>query len=281
MAETCRQVQTVTLQLEKSPQGDLKMNHFIRLIAIILTVAIIISCSKDNGNNSNPIAPQATADISGKWIATITVTGGEQMPVGTEYSVIFTYTQSGSNVTGNFVTEGGLTGQITGTVNGNNFTFTLTQNNPCPGTFNGSGTINESEDQISGSYTGSDTNGTMEAQFTAVEYEENISGTWLAVVTVTEGEQIPVGTKINVTFTIIQSDSNVTGSYVSEYGITGQLTGTIDGEIFTFTMTQNYPNPGTFNGSGIINEFGDQIIGAYTGSDSYGYMEVQFTAVRM
>ena len=257
------------------------MKHFVRLTAIILTVAVIISCSKDNGNDSNPVAPLAPADISGKWIVTVTVTGGEQMPVGTEYYVIFTYAQSGNNITGNYITEGGLTGQITGTVNGRNFTFTLTQNNPYPGTFSGSGTVNESEDQISGSYTGSDTNGTNEAEFTAVEFEENISGTWLAVVTVTEGEHIPAGTQINVTFTIIQSDSSVTGIYESQYGTTGQLTGTITGTNFTFTLTQGSPNPGTFNGSGTVNEFFNVIIGAYTGSDSYGYMEVEFTAVKM
>ena len=58
----------------------------------------------------------------------------------------------------------------------------------------------------------------------------------------------------------------------------GQISGTISGQTFSFTITQGQPCIGTFNGSAIVN--GNQLSGSYSGSDCNGTVQVDAVAFR-
>ena len=70
-------------------------------------------------------------------------------------------------MSGTFSTQGGLSGQIQGTVAGFSLALTISQGNPCPGTFTGNATVRSDNRQMSGSYSGSDCRGGASASFTA------------------------------------------------------------------------------------------------------------------
>jgi hypothetical protein len=76
--------------------------------------------------------------------------------------------QSGSTTSGTFSSSLGGVGQISGTVSGDDFSFTAINQAPnCSGTFNGIGMVNAASDQMSGTYAGGDCGGTYQASFTA------------------------------------------------------------------------------------------------------------------
>jgi hypothetical protein len=149
------------------PQGKEYPVNLRGYVALYLFGTLILACG--DGDDSGPTSPEGGYDLSGAWLATITITGGEQMPPGTQYNASMSLNQSGNDVTGNFTLGGSLTGQISGTLNGSEFTFTLTQNAPCPGTFNGSGTVGYPGERITATYTGSDCNGSVEADLVATK----------------------------------------------------------------------------------------------------------------
>ena len=110
------------------------------------------SCSNISENSVN---------ANGDWNTNIFVIGGEQMNFGEVFSASIDISQSGSVITANSTTEGGLTGTINANLTGEFFTFNLIQNQPCVGTFKGYGVVNSTDDEIYGYYTGSDCNGEM------------------------------------------------------------------------------------------------------------------------
>jgi len=56
---------------------------------------------------------------------------------------------------------------LSGSVSGQTFTFTLTQNAPCAGSFTGHGTVAADDSTLRGSYSGSDCGGTVSTTITA------------------------------------------------------------------------------------------------------------------
>ena len=136
------------------------------LATLMMLGAFAIGC---NGGSDGGVIGSQDANVTGTWDATITVTGGTQAPPGTQFTGVFTLAQSGSGVTGTFSTAGGLSGQISGSVSGQAFAFTISQGAPCPGSFSGSATVNGSETQLSGSYSGSDCNGTLQVSAVATK----------------------------------------------------------------------------------------------------------------
>jgi hypothetical protein len=142
------------------------MSRVVQLILGVLLIGLAIGCGGGGDDGAGALPP--TVDITGTWDASIIATGGTAVPVGFQQSGVMTMIQSGSTASGTFSTTLGGVGQISGTVSGDEFSFTAINQAPnCPGTFNGISMANATGDQMSGTYAGSDCLGTYQASFTA------------------------------------------------------------------------------------------------------------------
>lgn len=122
----------------------------------------------EGGVTPAPIPP--TVEVTGTWDASMTVIGGDtSLPHGFHWTGVVTVIQSDSSVSGTFSTPVGGVGQISGTVSGEDASFTSTQGPFCAGFFNGFAMVNAAGDQMSGTYSGADCDGTLQASFTAVK----------------------------------------------------------------------------------------------------------------
>ena len=148
-------------------------------ICFFLLLTSIVGCGS-SGDLFDGDLPPIDANLTGTWNVTLTVTGGVQAPVGTQFTQTFSIVQTGSSFTGTFSTVGGFSGSLSGTVSGQTFlgqtfslTVTLTQGPSCPGTFTGAGTASlallSSFSTMTGSYSGSDCNGTLAVDFVATK----------------------------------------------------------------------------------------------------------------
>lgn len=144
-------------------RGGQDMHSRAGWICFSLLLTSIVGCS------SSDVITLPDANLTGTWNATLTVTGGVQAPVGTQFTATFTIVQAGSTFTGTFSTGGGFSGSLNGTVSSQTFSLTITQGAPCPGTFTGAGTANSTVTQMTGSYSGSDCNGTLAVDFVATK----------------------------------------------------------------------------------------------------------------
>jgi hypothetical protein len=149
-------------------KGGSFMSKLLSKSLFTILALTILSCGGGGGggDGNNPMTP-SDANVAGTWDALMTVTGGVQAPPGFQFTATFTLAQTGSSVTGTFATEGGLSGQISGSVSGTSINFTITQGEPCSGSFTGIGGVSGSGAQINGSYSGSDCNGSLSASFVA------------------------------------------------------------------------------------------------------------------
>lgn len=151
----------------------MKLNGFKQVLLLAMLALIVFNCDNKSSVSNEPseednCQESPVFDVSGNWVFTITVTGGSQLPVGTVFQVDVTYQQSeDGKITGRTVTEGGLTTDLQGKVCGTHVTFTLRQNEPCPGSFSGTAEITDGM-FLSGSYTGRDCHGTLEANISGV-----------------------------------------------------------------------------------------------------------------
>ena len=138
-------------------------------ICFSLVLTSIVGCvgCGNSGGGGNAVITRPPANLTDTWNATMTVTGGVQAPVGTQFPATLTIAQTVSSFTGTFVTAGGLSGTLSGTVLGQMFSFTINQGAPCLGTFTGSGVANSAVTQLTGSYSGSDCNGALAVDFVA------------------------------------------------------------------------------------------------------------------
>ena len=107
------------------------------------------------------------SDISGLWQIKITATGGTQVSPRSEWNAFIKAKQHGTTVSGTFVTEHGLRGQLAGSVSGDEVTMTIKQGPLRPGIFHGIGKVNATNNCMSGTYSGGENEGTLEASFTA------------------------------------------------------------------------------------------------------------------
>jgi hypothetical protein len=81
---------------------------------------------------------------------------GEAEIIGVEVvEVTFTLTEYLGGVAGTFTAADGTAGSISGTVNGTSLTFTITQTAPCAGMHDGTATIANAGDRLTGFYMGS------------------------------------------------------------------------------------------------------------------------------
>ena len=142
----------------------------IRRLFFVLAVIVLVGCDSDSGGGSTTIISNSNdANVEGIWDGISVVTGGTQAPVGTSFTIIFTLSHAGNQVTGTAETAGGLVSPLSGSVTGQVFTFTITQGAPCTGTFSGVGTVSSGDTVITVSYSGSDCSGTLSAIVVAVK----------------------------------------------------------------------------------------------------------------
>jgi hypothetical protein len=105
-------------------------------------------------------SPVGNVNVSGTWNASITA--------GTiQGSATFTLNQVGTAVTGTVVVSDGAAGNVSGSVQGQSFSFTFVELIPCSGTFYGVGVVNSAGNQMNGSYSGSDCTVSFNASFFA------------------------------------------------------------------------------------------------------------------
>jgi hypothetical protein len=108
------------------------------------------------------------ANITGTWDTVVTVVSSNADPPGFTYGATITTSQSGTSVSGTFVLSDGFGGQVSGTVSGQNFSFSGIQPQPCPGYFTGYGNV--SGNRMTGAYTFWDYCGdVLDATFTATK----------------------------------------------------------------------------------------------------------------
>ena len=108
----------------------------------------------------------------------------------------------------------------------------------------------------------------------------NAHGTWAAMMTTTGGTQAPPGTQFTVTFDFVQGGADVVGTYSTQGGATGILTGTISGQTLTFDASQSPPCDGNYDGVGTMNTESTSMSGTYSGSDCFGTLQATFTATK-
>ena len=131
-----------------------------RLMLGVLALATFFVAGCNEGS------PGEDANFAGSWGVRGTVTGGQQLPSGTEFHFAMSLSQSGTDVSGSFHTNSIGTG-VSGSVSGRAMTFTFSQAVSCLGVFNGVATVDSSGWALDGRYSGSDCNGTLQASFVA------------------------------------------------------------------------------------------------------------------
>jgi hypothetical protein len=135
--------------------------HRWQVTSLLLAALILAGCG-----GSDPTSGPPPTDLEG--ICTIRVTG-TQGDDDIDFTGEFDLSQDDLQVTGTWIWAEGTadeaSGTVSGAVSGINFDFTLTQVDPCAGSFSGSASFTVS-DQVSGSFSGSsDCNGNLEADF--------------------------------------------------------------------------------------------------------------------
>lgn len=109
----------------------------------------------------------------------------------------------------------------------------------------------------------------------------DVTGTWDASMTVIGGDtSLPVGYHWTGVFTVIQSDSTASGTFVTSVGGSGKVSGSVSGNDLDMTITQTSPCAGTYSGIGIVNSASNQMSGTYIGVDCYGIPQTSFTATK-
>jgi len=131
----------------------------------VFVAALLASLGCGGGSDSVTSTPPSA---TGTWAATLTATGGTQLPNGAQFTATLVLVQIAPDLwEGTYSTQGGSTGTIFGQLTGYTFTFSTFEGGPCGGVFDGVGTLNGSSTGMSGTYAGSDCTGTLQATFVA------------------------------------------------------------------------------------------------------------------
>lgn len=140
------------------------MKKYLVILAATFLLAMT-SCSSggggsDGGSSDDTPPPPASVNATGAW------KGYYNSTVFREKFLTLIIQQSGNEITGTYSSSTGTTGSISGSVSGNNASFTITMTTPgCSGSFKGTGIINPEYDpvQMNFQYNGSGTCGGKES----------------------------------------------------------------------------------------------------------------------
>jgi hypothetical protein len=127
--------------------------------------ALLLASGCGGGSDSVTEAP---IDLNGHSLGIAAVTGGSAYPPNATYPILFDLVQTGDSVTGSYQTtypDGETSGTVAGSLSGRTFNFTLTENAPCAGSFDGTATVASTGMSFNGAYRGADCSGTTEAYF--------------------------------------------------------------------------------------------------------------------
>lgn len=124
----------------------------------VLFAAALAAC---DGYSSGP--DEGEGSLTGSFSGTVEGTaGGDPFTL----TATFTLTEYLNGVSGTFTTSDGTGGTVTGTISGSTVSFTINQSTPCAGTFNGTASISNGADRLTGTYSGnSPCTGAVSASF--------------------------------------------------------------------------------------------------------------------
>lgn len=127
-----------------------------------VTLLIAVGCGGGSDSMDSP------ASATGTWAATMTATGGTQLPNGSQFTATLVLQQiSPMTWNGTYSTQGGQVGSVEGTLAGHAFNFITVPSGACGGQYNGVGNLNGSSSGMTGTYAGGDCNGSLQATFVA------------------------------------------------------------------------------------------------------------------
>ena len=112
-------------------------------------------------------ANPALQDLTGTWAGTLTGIRGDQGGAVITDEVVFELVQVDDAVSGTFATQGGATGDLTGSLQSGEYVFTIVQGGLCLGSFSGTAVVSAVTGLLEGSYDGADCAGSVEASFSA------------------------------------------------------------------------------------------------------------------
>jgi hypothetical protein len=109
-------------------------------------------------------ATTITVDLTGYYTGTVIETEGGFTET---YEAEVTLTQTGNDLTGTWSNDEGESGTLEGTVAADSVaTFTITQVQPCTGSYSGTMNISNGGNTLTGTYTGTYCGGSVRATFT-------------------------------------------------------------------------------------------------------------------
>ena len=108
----------------------------------------------------------------------------------------------------------------------------------------------------------------------------NVHGTWDATMTVTGGTQASPGTEFTVTFDLNQTGTEVYGTFSTQGGADGIVTGSVSGMTVTGSATQAPACAGSYDFVGTVDASGTSMTGTFDGSDCSGTLQATFTATK-
>lgn len=107
--------------------------------------------------------PVASASLVGVYSGNV---AGVAAAVPYSSGLTYTLSQTGNAVTGTWSTVMGNAGTVSGTVSGSSVAFTVVQVTPCAGSVNGTGTMSNNGNTLTGSYAGTMCGQALSANFT-------------------------------------------------------------------------------------------------------------------
>ncbi len=136
----------------------------MKTIISVFVVALVLAYGCSSGGSDS--VAETPVDLNGSSLGVAVVTGGTAYLPNASLAIVFDLVQTGDTVTGEYTTSTTTrvtSGTVAGTVSGRTFSFTLTEDVPCNGTFTGSTTVASNGISFSGPYSGDDCIGTTEA----------------------------------------------------------------------------------------------------------------------
>ena len=216
-----------------------------KLFCAFLLLTILTSCG-DGGDSAT--SSRAWVNATGTWYGSYnsTVFGAQTMTL--------ILVRNGDGLTGTYSSSTGASGAVSGSVSGNIASLTITLTTPgCGGNFDATGIIDLQTNPVTMSlqYSGSSTCGGNESGSGNLTKQApppiDATGTWYGPYNSTvSGAQ-------TMTLNMQQNIAALTGTYSSSTGATGAVSGSVSGNIASFTITLTTPAcGGNFDATGII-----------------------------